>query len=289
MNCNTTINLKGKRICFKNPLIMGILNITPDSFYDGSRYNTVDKALKRAEEMVDSGVDIIDVGGESTRPGAEPVSENEEIKRVIPVIESIKSNFDVFISVDTYKSKVAELALEKGASFVNDISALRFDSNMVNVVSRHKAGICLMHMKERPKIMQKNPKYKDVVKEVYSFLKERIDYAKKHGIKKESIVIDVGIGFGKTTLHNLLLLKNLSYFLRLQRPLLIGISRKSVIGNILSKGKEERLIGSISANIWAILNGAMILRVHDVEETKQAMKIITAIKTISERKNKWKN
>ncbi|MDI6641182.1 MAG: dihydropteroate synthase, partial [Elusimicrobiota bacterium] len=196
----------------KKTLIMGILNVTPDSFYDGGEYTAVNNALKHVEKMVKDGADIIDVGGESTRPGSEPITLQEELKRVIPVIVEIAKRFSVPISVDTYKSEVAKAALDSGATMVNDISGLNFDNKMVDVVSGKKVHVIIMHIKGTPKNMQDNPQYENVVKEIKEFFQTQIEYALKHGVKKEQIFIDPGIGFGKTTEHNLQILRNIQEF-----------------------------------------------------------------------------
>jgi len=269
--------IKGNELKMKKPLIMGILNVTPDSFYDGGRYFGIEKAIERGKEMERCGADIIDVGGESSRPGSQPVSEKEEIERVLPVIKGLSNEVKIPISIDTYKSKVAEKALEEGASIVNDISALRFDERMVDVVREYKAGVVLMHMKGKPSDMQKNPYYEDTVGEIYSFLEERIKFCEENGIEKEQIVIDPGIGFGKRLIDNLLILKNISHFLSLGRPILIGTSRKSFIGFLLNLPVEERLEGTIASVIISYLKGVSIFRVHDVKEMKRALSVAFAI------------
>ena len=223
------------------------------------------------------GADIIDVGGESSRPGSQPVSEKEEIERVLPVIKGLLNEVKIPISIDTYKSKVAEKALEEGASIVNDISALRFDKKMVDVVREYRAGVVLMHMKGKPSDMQKNPYYEDTVGEIYDFLKRRIEFCEENGIERENIVIDPGIGFGKRLIDNLLILKNLSQFLSLGRPILIGTSRKSFIGFLLNLPTEERLEGTIASVIISYLKGASIFRVHDVKEIKRALEVTFAV------------
>lgn len=254
----------------KKPLFMGILNITSDSFYDGGKFFRSDDALVQAEKMILEGADIIDVGGESSRPGSEPISIEEEISRVAPVIERISKNFDIPISVDTYKSEVAQTAIESGAVIVNDIYALRWqDGKMADVVAKHKAGVVLMHMQGTPQTMQKNPNYSDVVREILEFISQRVDFAKKSGIDFENILVDPGFGFGKTFNHNIEILKNLSVFSSLNRPILVGLSRKSFIGKILNDiPPSERLYGTLAASLIAYKNGARIFRVHDVKATK---------------------
>ncbi|MGB9876601.1 MAG: dihydropteroate synthase [bacterium] len=260
------------------PKIMGILNITPDSFYDGGRYNELDRAIARAEEMVEEGASIIDVGGESTRPGSESVSLEEELRRVIPAIKELVKRIDVPISIDTYKAEVARRAIEEGAEMVNDISALRFDEKMVEVVREHKVAVVLMHMKGTPKDMQVNPYYEDVVGEVYDFLKERVEWAQMNGIERDYLLIDPGIGFGKRTIDNIELIRRLSEFRSLGLPILIGPSRKSFLGNILGGlPPEERLEGTAAAVAVSVLKGASIIRVHDVKEMKRVVEVAYAL------------
>ena len=254
------------------PYFVGILNVTPDSFSDGRKYLNLKSALNRAKELLEEGAEIIDVGGESTRPFSDPVPEEEELKRVIPVIKIIKKEFpDSIISVDTYKSKVAEEALKAGANIVNDVSALRFDSKMVEVVKDFNCPIIIMHMQGNPKTMQINPTYKDVVKEVKEFLQKRIEFLVEKGIPFENIIIDPGIGFGKTFKHNLQILKNLESFQELNRPILIGHSRKSFIGEIINKPPFQRDGGTIGISLFAYLKGVHFLRVHKVDLNKDAL------------------
>ena len=251
-------------------LIMGILNVTPDSFSDGGRFLSPDAAVKRALIMEKEGADIIDVGGESSRPGAEPVPVEEELRRVIPVLERLRGKLRIPISIDTTKAEVAEAALRAGASIVNDISALRFDPAMASVVAEFGAGLVLMHMLGTPKTMQQAPHYEDVVREVRDFLAERALYAQSQGIPREAIAVDPGIGFGKTVEHNLELLRRLPELVELGFPVLVGPSRKSFIGAILGLGVEERLEGTLAACAVAVVRGADILRVHDVREVRRA-------------------
>ncbi|MCU4138239.1 MAG: Dihydropteroate synthase [Thermodesulfobacteria bacterium] len=254
------------------PYFVGILNVTPDSFSDGGKYLNLKSALNRAKELLEEGAEIIDVGGESTRPFSDPVPEEEELKRVIPVIKIIKKEFpNSIISVDTYKSKVAEEALKAGANIVNDVSALRFDSKMVEVVKDFNCPIIIMHMQGNPKTMQINPTYKDVVKEVKEFLQKRIEFLVEKGIPFENIIIDPGIGFGKTFKHNLQILKNLESFQELNRPILIGHSRKSFIGEIINKPPFQRDGGTIGISLFAYLKGVHFLRVHKVDLNKDAL------------------
>jgi len=272
------LNLKGHTLQLgKRTLIMGVLNVTPDSFYDGGRYHNLNKAFERGLQMAEEGADIIDVGGESSRPGANPVGEKEELERVIPVIKKLVARIKVPISIDTYKAGVAKKAVDAGASMLNDISALRMDEKMVNVVRNIRVPICLMHMQGTPRSMQRNPRYKDVVKEIFSFLKERVDFCEQAGVDVDRIIVDPGIGFGKTVLHNLEILKNLDQFRSLGRPIMIGVSRKSFIGKVLQLEPEERLEGSLASAIWCMMKGASILRVHDVKETRRALSVIEAI------------
>lgn len=254
-------------------LIMGILNVTPDSFYDGGRYLSVESAVKHAEKLVKEGAGIIDVGGESTKPGSEPVSIDTELERVLPVIEKLAKSIKIPISIDTQKAEVARQALNLGAGMVNDISALRADPQMVNVVRDHDVPVVLMHMKGTPRDMQDAPCYKDVISEIKRFFKERIQFTKSNGIREENIIIDPGIGFGKRLEDNLEILRRLNEFKEFGRPILIGPSRKSFIG-----GKpEERIWGTAGAVSVAIMNGADILRVHDVAEMRHVAEIVNRI------------
>jgi len=256
--------------------IMGVLNITPDSFSDGGLYLRPEDAIKRIEEMIGEGAEIIDIGGESSRPGAEPIGEEEELKRVIPVIDAIKKK-KVRFSIDTYRSKVAQEALKRGAEFVNDISGMRFDKNMVKVVSDYNARVIIMHMKGTPKNMQRNPVYEDVIDEIMNFFAERIVFCEKNGLKRENIILDPGIGFGKRLEDNLKILKNLIEFRSFGTPVMIGASRKSFIKGITGAPVDERLAGSLAAVSEAFLQGIDYVRVHDVKETKQYLDVISAI------------
>jgi len=255
------------------PLVMGILNVTPDSFSDGGKFENIDSALRHAEKMISSGADIIDIGGESSRPGAKRVSAKAELNRVLPVLKEIKKRFDITVSIDTYKSTVAEAALDEGADIINDISGLTFDKELARVVAEKRGSLVIMHMKKKPSNMQKNPVYKDVVKEISFFFKKQLTFAVKNGIPQAKIVLDPGIGFGKTLLHNLEILKNIAVFRSFNRPVMIGTSRKSFIGNISQKDVDKRVGGSISSVITAYFKGARVFRVHDVFETKQALDI----------------
>ncbi|MFH1782768.1 MAG: dihydropteroate synthase [Candidatus Omnitrophota bacterium] len=257
--------------------IMGILNLTPDSFSGDGIYKNIDLAIEQAERMVQEGADIIDIGGESTRPGSESVPLDEEIERVIPVIKKLAKRIDKPISIDTSKSEVARFAMENGASIVNDISGLEFDEMMCNIVSRYDAKVVLMHIKGNPRTMQLDPTYDDVVNEVIERLGSLVKKAETSGIKKENIILDPGIGFGKTYEHNLEILNSLSRFKSLEKPILVGTSRKSFIGNILGVEEKNRMFGTAASVALAIKNGANIIRVHDVKEMSQVAKVSDAI------------
>jgi len=249
---------------YQRTCIMGILNVTPDSFSAGAVYKDTVGALKRAEDMVSLGADIIDVGGESSRPGAAAVEEKEEIERVVPVIKAIKRSLKVPVSIDTCKSEVARAALKAGADIVNDITALRGDEGMARAAAEFNAAVILMHMKGTPRTMQKAPVYDDVVEEIYSYLSESASLAEGAGVAPEKIIIDPGIGFGKTLEHNIEILRALKRFRELKKPVLVGTSRKSFIGALTGKGVDERIFGDLAIFTLAIRNGADILRVHDV-------------------------
>lgn len=255
---------------------MGILNVTPDSFSDGALFSTPASAVRHALHMISDGADIIDIGGESTRPGSDRVTANEELKRVIPVIEGImRENPESILSIDTYKAEVAREALRRGVRIVNDISALRFDPDMPSVVGSYDATVILMHMKGEPKNMQDNPGYENVLQTVKNFLRERAEFARNHGI--EQIIIDPGIGFGKRLQDNLEILKSLGTFKEIGYPVLIGPSRKSFIGKLLQTDVDERLEGSLTAAVTGFLHGASVLRVHDVAATKRALQVAHAV------------
>lgn len=256
---------------------MGILNVTPDSFSDGGKYLDTSLALDRALEMVDEGADVIDVGGESTRPGAAPVSSEEEVKRVVPVVEKLAKKVGVPLSVDTSKADVAERALDAGADIINDISGLKFDGAMAGVIAKKGAGVVLMHIKGTPDNMQDNPTYTSLMKEVLDYLHDSIAVALEAGIEKEKLIVDPGIGFGKSLDDNLMILKHLDELRVLDAPVLIGTSRKSFIGKILGAETDERLEGSLASSVMAILKGAHMLRVHDVKETVRAATIADSI------------
>ncbi len=252
--------------------VVGILNVTPDSFSDGGKYFEKSTAVEHGLKLLDNGAAILDIGGESSRPGAEPVSEEEETKRVIPVIEEIiKQNPEAIISIDTTKSKVAEEALLRGAKIVNDISSFNFDSRMIEVVQRYCAAVILMHMKGNPKTMQQNPYYDDVVSEVFDFLIDKVETAKKHGIK--NIVIDPGIGFGKRVIDNYELLKRLNEFKAIGLPIMVGLSNKSFLGKALEISIEDRIVPTVISETIAIKNGAKFIRTHNVKQAVFASKL----------------
>jgi len=258
-------------------VVMGILNVTPDSFYDGGRYTGEDEALARVEEMIGEGADIIDVGGESVRPGVDPIGLNEELGRVIPVIEKIKRQFSIPICVDTYKAEVARQAIEEGAEMVNDISALRFDPDLRKIVAGYGVPVVLMHIKGTPKNMQDNPRYDSLMEEIISYLDSSIKLAEEAGADGRGIIVDPGIGFGKTTAHNLEILRRLEELASLGKPILVGLSRKSFIGNVLGLPQEERLEGGLAATCMAVWRGARLVRTHDVSPTRRAVDMVQAI------------
>lgn len=269
----------------KKTLVMGILNITPDSFYDGGKFNSIEKAILHAKKMENDGADIIDVGGESSRPGSKGISIQDEMDRVIPVIKKLIDEISIPISIDTYKSEIAEESLRLGVGLVNDVTALRGDKDLARILAEYDVPVCLMHMKGDPKTMQKDLKYSDVVNEINDFLTDRKKYAISRGISKDKIIIDPGLGFGKRTgagiEDNCIILKKLRKFKQIDCPLLIGASRKTFIGNICG-GKDplppnDRLEGSLAAACIAVINGADILRVHDVKETRRCIDLIDCI------------
>jgi dihydropteroate synthase len=257
--------------------LMGVVNVTPDSFYAGSRRLDPDQALRLALELVEAGADIVDIGGESTRPGAAPVEVDEEIRRVVPLVARLRPLTRVLVSVDTRRAAVAEQALLAGADIVNDVTSLG-DPRMAEVVARAKAGLVLMHMQGTPSTMQRAPSYRDVVSEVKEYLGHAIERAEESGVSSESILVDPGIGFGKTLEHNLALLHNLSSLRELSKPILVGTSRKSFLGRILPGGPEERLLSTAASVACAVLLGASVVRVHDVREMRQVVAVADAIK-----------
>ncbi len=258
---------------------MGVINTTPDSFSDGGRYDSTETAFRYAQQLIEDGVDILDVGGESTRPGSRNVDLAEELSRTVPLIKAIRKISDIPISIDTNKPEVMQQAVDAGASMINSIWALQ-QGHSLETAAKLGVPVCLMHMQGTPETMQENPSYKDVVAEVMEFLRQRIEAAISAGIKQGNIIVDPGFGFGKTLQHNLLLLNSLAEFKSLGVPLLVGMSRKSMIGMILDKPVDARLYGSIAAAVVAALMGADIVRVHDVAETIDAISIVNAIKDL---------
>ncbi len=258
--------------------VMGVLNVTPDSFFDGGKYFDPDRAFERALEIEEEGADLIDIGGESTRPGSDPVEVSEEMRRVIPLIERLNGKISIPISIDTKKSEVAEAAIQAGASIVNDVSGLRSDPAMVSVVVKYNVPVVIMHMKGTPKTMQNNPTYENIIGEIYDYLAEAIQMAVKAGIPKEKIIVDPGIGFGKRWEDNFVILGRLKTFLNLMCPILVGVSRKSFIGWALDLPEEKRLMGTAGAVAASVMNGAHIVRVHDVKEMVQVVRIVDHIK-----------
>jgi len=263
-------------IDLSRPIVMGILNVTPDSFSDGDRYSTVAAALARARRIEEEGAAVIDVGGESTRPGAAPVDEAVEIARVIPVIEGIAAASDIAISIDTSKPAVMAAAIAAGACIVNDVFALRAPGAR-ECAAASEAGVCLMHMQGEPRTMQNDPHYDDVVVEVCEFLARQRDACVAAGIARDAIVLDPGLGFGKGLAHNMTLLRELPRFAALNAPLLVGVSRKSFIGRILGRPVDERLYGGLGLAAWAVGQGARIIRTHDVAATRDAIGMVSAV------------
>lgn len=279
MNSNSTaLPLRDRTISLERPVVMGILNVTPDSFSDGGKYGSVQQAVDAVSQMVDEGAAIIDIGGESTRPGADPVSEPEEINRVIPVLEQVLKIYpNTFFSIDTTKYQVAEKSLELGAHIINDISGLQKEPRLAELCATYQAGYVLMHSRGDPQTMQKNPEYQDVVDDIYAFLKKGVEQLQQAGVL--SIMVDPGIGFGKTLQHNLEIIKELKKFITLGCPLLVGASRKSMIGKLLDKRPADgRLAGTLAVHYHCLLHGAKILRVHDVQEAVDSVKIFEALK-----------
>jgi dihydropteroate synthase len=266
------LDCKGKSLDLTHPQIMGILNVTPDSFSDGGQFFGEDVALKQAKQMVVDGATVVDVGGESTRPGATVVSVEREIERVIPVIEAIESEIDVVISIDTSKPEVMRAAIAAGAGLINDVQALRVNGAL-DAAFELEVPVCLMHAQGTPKTMQERPHYEDVVAEVTSFLLERVEICEAHGIKRDKLIVDPGFGFGKRARHNLRLMKYLEQIVHLDLPVLVGISRKSIIGELLNVSMEERLSGSLAMASLAVWKGAKLIRTHDVKETAQAVNL----------------
>ena len=273
---NYSINCKGNLIDLSTPKIMSIVNTTPDSFYDGGQYNTIEKALQKVEVDISNNATFIDIGGYSSKPNAAHVTEEEELKRTIPVIEAILKSFpEAVISIDTFRGKVAKEAIDAGAALINDISAFELDKEMINTLKTYKVPYILMHMLGTPQNMQNNPSYKNVVKEIVLFLSNKIRELKTFGI--HDIIIDPGFGFGKTLSNNYELIANLNYFTTLKHPLLVGVSRKSIIYKLLNINSLDSINGTTALNMYSLLNGANILRVHDTKEAKECIRIFNEI------------
>jgi len=262
-------------LTLERPLIMGVVNVTPDSFSDGGRFFGTQQALEHARVLIEEGADILDIGGESSRPGAEPVGLDEELRRVMPVLEQL-AQMTVPVSVDTCKPEVMRCAIAAGAAMVNDINALR-EPGALEAVAQSQAAVCLMHMQGEPRSMQRDPQYEDVVAEVTAFLEQRVEAAQQAGIARERIVIDPGFGFGKNTGHNLELLQGLSTIAGLGQPVLVGLSRKSLFGKITGKPVADRVSASVAAALLAVERGAALVRVHDVAATRDALLVLNAI------------
>ncbi|MEZ8313238.1 dihydropteroate synthase [Vibrio splendidus] len=267
------LKANNKTLVLDRPHVMGILNVTPDSFSDGGKFNSLDNALQQAERMIQAGVSIIDIGGESTRPGAPDVSLEEELARVIPAIKAIRTKFDVWISIDTSKAEVMRQAVEAGADLINDVRALQ-EPGALQAAAEANVPVCLMHMKGQPRTMQASPVYDDVLMDVEAFLQERVEACDAVGISKEQLILDPGFGFGKTIEHNYHLLAHLEKFHTLGLPVLAGMSRKSMIFKLLDKAPADCMVASVTCATIAAMKGAQIIRVHDVEDTLEAMKII---------------
>ncbi|WP_375751198.1 dihydropteroate synthase [Vibrio sp. HN007] len=271
---------RNKQLSLATPQVMGILNVTPDSFSDGGKFNSIDMALAQADKMIDAGVTIIDIGGESTRPGAKEVLLEEELKRTIPVIKAIREkNQDVWISIDTSKAEVMEQAVNAGADIINDVRALT-EAGALKVAAKLNVPICLMHMKGQPRNMQDAPEYCDLLQEVEEFLVERVEACDKVGINRENLILDPGFGFGKTIEHNYELLKRFDELHKFEMPLLAGMSRKSMIFKVLDKKPEHSVAGSLACATIAAQKGAHIIRVHDFEETMDVVKVVNMINKI---------
>lgn len=274
-----TLRARGRPIPFNSgALLMGVLNVTPDSFSDGGRYEEPEVAVEQALAMIDQGADLIDIGAESSRPGSDPVEEEEEIRRLLPVITAVCRQVSIPVSVDTTKASVAQRALDAGAAIVNDISALRFDPAIGQVVAKAGAGLVLMHMQGTPKSMQRDPQYCDIIAEVRQFFIERMKTAEDVGIDPEQILLDPGFGFGKNVTHNLTLLMRLDQLAALGRPIVAGVSRKAFIGQVLDRQVGERLMGTAAVVAVAVLRGARIVRVHDVGPMRDVVRMVEAIR-----------
>jgi dihydropteroate synthase len=270
------LNFSNSLVDLSTPQVMGILNVTPDSFSDGGKYTQFDYALEQAQQMIADGATIIDIGGESTRPGAKAVSEHDELARVIPVLKAIKQRFNIVVSIDTSKASVMSAAIDAGADMINDVRALQNDGCLA-AIANSNIPVCLMHMQGIPKNMQNSPSYDDVINDIIVFFQQRIETCISAGIARERLILDPGFGFGKTLEQNFYLLANLSKFNQLSLPLLAGLSRKSMIGNLLNREVEQRLAGSLATAIIAAQQGAHIIRVHDVQETVDALKVLKAV------------
>jgi dihydropteroate synthase len=262
----------------RRTLVMGILNITPDSFSDGGRFADYERAAVHAMELISAGADILDVGGESTRPGSDPVPVEVELDRVIPIIRAVRERSDIPISVDTNKSEVALRSLEAGADIINDVSALRFDPEMVHVAARSGAPLILMHMLGVPRTMQVNPVYESLISEIIAFLEERMAFAVQNGVERSQIIVDPGIGFGKTVTHNLSIIRDLDLLSCMDRPILLGASRKRFIGSVLGRVEGERELGTAVVDTFGVAAGAHILRVHDVAFHREAIRMAEAVR-----------
>lgn len=269
-------NCGNYQLNLNRPHVMGIVNVTPDSFSDGGNFNATDLAVEHALQMIEDGADILDIGGESTRPGAIPVSLDEELRRIIPVIEALSKVSTVPISIDTYKPAVMRQAIAAGADIVNDIRALQ-EVSALDIVAKSHVGVCLMHMQGNPQTMQQAPNYVDVVVEVKQFLAARLNVALSYGIDKSRILLDPGFGFGKTRAHNISLIKHLNQLADIGQPLLVGLSRKAVLGAIAGGDEQQKLHAGIAASVISAMKGASILRVHDVSATVDALKVVAAI------------
>lgn len=275
---NRIIDIRGKRLDFdKKTYVMGILNVTPDSFSDGGKYQHYDAAMRRIEEMIAEGADIIDIGAESTRPGAKPLSAEEELHRISEVVRGAAVNFDTVISIDTYKSQVAEETLKLGAHIINDISGMTMDDKMAEITAKYDCAAVLMHMQGKPESMQTAPKYNDIIEEIKYSLEKSIKIAQDAGLKRENIILDPGIGFGKKLEHNLEIIRRLDIFCKMGYPVLLGASRKSFIGVLTNAEADDRLAGSLAAAVLGAAHGAGIVRVHDVQDTVRALKVTDAI------------
>ncbi|MBW7951415.1 MAG: dihydropteroate synthase [Chitinophagaceae bacterium] len=268
-----TLNCKGKLLLINKPIVMGVINVTPDSFYNNSRQNTIEKAVQKAEQMLQDGATILDIGGQSTHPNSKPITIQEEINRTIPVIENIlKKNPEAIISIDTYNAEVANIAVQNGASIINDISAGDMDKNMLSTVAALKVPFIAMHIQGTPQTMQQNPQYENVTNDILNYFIKKIEQCRLAGIN--DVIIDVGFGFGKTIQHNMQLLKELHVFTMLHKAILLGVSRKSTIYKTLGITPEEALNGTTVLNTIGLLNGATILRVHDVKEAMECIQLL---------------